>query len=218
MGSVRILLADDHDVVRQGLRALLESRDGWEVCGEAATGREAVALTKRLKPDLVVLDISMPELNGLEAARHILRAVPRVEVLMLTMHESEEMAREALAAGVRGYVLKSDAARQLLAAVEALAEHKPYFTPRVSQMVLNGYMRASEAAKPGRLSRSLLTSRERELVQLLAEGRSNKEAAASLGISVKTVETHRGNVMRKLGMHSVADLVHYAIRNKMIEP
>jgi DNA-binding NarL/FixJ family response regulator len=215
---VRILVADDHDVVRQGLRALLETQKSWQVCAEAATGREAVERARREKPDVVVLDITMPELNGLEAARQILQALPHTEIVILTMHESEEMARQVLAVGVHGYVLKSDAARELVAAVEALAEHKPYFTTRVSQMVLEGYLK-SEASGPAALPRfRRLTAREREVVQLLAEGKSNKEVAARLGISVKTAETHRGNIMRKLNLHSVAELVHYAVRNQIVQP
>jgi DNA-binding NarL/FixJ family response regulator len=215
---VRILVADDHDVVRQGLRALLETQKSWQVCAEAATGREAVERARREKPDVVVLDLTMPELNGLEAARQILQALPHTEIVILTMHESEEMARQVLAVGVHGYVLKSDAARELVAAVEALAEHKPYFTTRVSQMVLEGYLK-SEASGPAVLPRfRRLTAREREVVQLLAEGKSNKEVAVRLGISVKTAEAHRGNIMRKLNLHSVAELVRYAVRNQIVQP
>ena len=217
MKPVRILVADDHDIVRQGLRALLEAQAGWEVCGEAATGREAVERARHEKPDVVVLDVSMPELNGLEAARQILQALPRTEILILTMHESEEMARQVLAVGVHGYVLKSDAARELVSAVEALAQHKPYFTTRVSQMVLEGYLKSEAGAElQPRFGR--LTAREREVVQLLAEGKSNKEVAVRLGISVKTAEAHRGNIMRKLNLHSVAELVHYAVRNQIVQP
>src|SRR3970282_730175 len=168
------------------------------------------------KPDVVVLDVSMPELNGLEAARQILRAVPRTEILLLTMHESEELARQVVA--VRGYVLKADAGRELLAAVEALAEHKPHFTPRISRMVLEGYLRSEGGPTPRGLLASRLTPREREVVQLLAEGKSNKEVAARLGISVKTAEAHRGNIMRKLNLHSVTELVDYAVRNQIVQP
>ena len=214
--ELRILLADDHEVVRRGLRAVLEAHPGWKVCGEAATGREAVEQARQLKPDVVVLDISMPELNGLEAARQILRSVPRAEVLMLTMHDAEELARQVVEAGVRGYVLKSDAGRELLAAVESLAQHKPYFTARVSQMVLEGYLQGGASAA-GLHPESRLTAREREVVQLLAEGRTNKEVATRLGISVKTAETHRANVMRKLNLHSVTELVRYAVRNRMVQ-
>ena len=219
MSKVRILIADDHEVVRKGLRSLLESEDGFEVVGEASHGREAVEKATSARPDVVVLDIGMPELNGLEATRRIVKASPRTEVLILTVYETEEVIREVLRAGARGYVLKSDAGRDLVNAVESLRVHKPYFTPRVSQMVLDGYLKnASNDGHGGREPREILTPREREIVQLLAEGKSNKEVAASLGISAKTTETHRANIMRKLNLHSVSDLVRYAVRNKMVEP
>jgi len=213
---MRILLADDHEVVRRGLRALLQAQPSWEVCGEAANGREAVEKAQALRPDVVVLDITMPELNGLEAARRILRAAPRTQVLILTMHDSDEVVHEVLEAGARGYVLKSDAGRDLVAAVEALGEGRPFFTTRVAELVLTGYLQG--AAEPAKRAgaRSRLTSRERELLQLLAEGKSNKEAATALSISVKTVETHRANIMRKLNLHSISELVHYAVRNRII--
>jgi DNA-binding NarL/FixJ family response regulator len=218
MSKVKILVADDHDIVRQGLRALLESQSGWEVCAEAVTGREAVKKAEESKPDVVVMDISMPELNGLEATRLILKAVPQAEVLILTMHDSEELIREVLDAGARGYVLKSDAGRDLVAAVDALRQHKPFLTSRVSEMVLHGYLRGDTQSNKAEPARSRLTQREREIVQLLAEGKSNKEIASTLGISVKTAETHRANIMNKLGLHSVTELVRYAVRNKIVEP
>ncbi len=219
MSDCRIIIVDDHDVVRHGLRALLEAQNGWQVVDEARDGREAIDRVRRHKPDVVVMDFSMPGLNGLEATRQILKAHPVTEVLVLTMHESEHIAREALSAGARGYVLKSDAGRDLVNAVESLRVHKPYFTPRVSQMVLDGYLKsASNDGHGGREPREVLTPREREIVQLLAEGKSNKEVASSLGISAKTTETHRANIMRKLNLHSVSDLVRYAVRNKMVEP
>lgn len=218
MRGLRILVADDHPVVRQGLRSILEAQPGWEVSAEATTGREAVQKAKQLKPDVVVLDISMPELNGLDAARQILKVAPRTEVLILTMHESEELVREVLDAGARGYVLKSDAGRDLVAAVEALRQHKPYFTSRVSELVLEGYLKGGPRVEQAGATRSRLTPREREIVQLLAEGKSNKEVAVVLGISVKTAETHRTNIMRKLDLHSLSDLVRYAIRNKIVQP
>ena len=219
MKKVRILLADDHEVARQGMRSLLEAQPGWQVVDEARDGREAIERVRRHKPDVVVMDFSMPGLNGLEATRQILKAHPVTEVLVLTMHESEQIAREALSAGARGYVLKSDAGRDLVNAVESLRVHKPYFTPRVSQMVLDGYLKNALAdGHGGREPREVLTPREREIVQLLAEGKSNKEVASNLGISAKTTETHRANIMRKLNLHSVSDLVRYAVRNKMVEP
>ncbi len=215
-----ILLADDHEIVRRGLRALLQTQAGWQVCGEAVTGHEAVEKAKQLKPDVVVLDIGMPELNGLEAARQILRAVPQTEVLVLTVHESEELVREVLGAGARGYVLKSDAGRDLLAALEAVSRHKPFFTSRVAEIVLEDYRKGRFKDKnvPARNLGETLTSREREIVQLLAEGKSNKEVAACLGISVKTAETHRNNIMRKLGFHSISHLVLYAVRRNIVNP
>ena len=217
MTKVRILLADDHEIVRRGLRALLETRQDWEICAEATTGREAVDQAIQHKPDVVVLDISMPELNGLEAARQITKAVPQAQVLILTMHDSEELVQELLNAGARGYVLKSDAGRELVAAVDAVRQHKPFFTSRVSEMVLDGYLKRADAGI-SEVKRARLTPREREIVQLLAEGKSNKEVAVALSISVKTAETHRANIMNKLGLHSVTELVRYAVRNKMVEP
>ncbi len=217
MKTVRILVADDHEVVRRGVRGLVESRPDWIVCGEATNGREAVEQAGRLAPDVVILDIAMPELNGLEAARRIHKAAPRTEVLILTMHRSEELVRQVLAAGARGYLLKSDAGRDLLAAVDAVAGHRPFFTPRVGEQVVRGYLADAAAPVRGHSDREL-TGREREIVQLLAEGKSNKEIATRLGIQTKTVETHRANIMRKLGHHGLSDLVRYAIRNRLVEP
>jgi DNA-binding NarL/FixJ family response regulator len=213
---VRILLADDHDVVRRGLRDELNSHAGWEVCGEASDGREAVKLALKLEPDVVVLDLSMPELNGLEATRQIRRELPRTEVLIFTMHETEQLIREVLSAGARGYVLKSDAGRHLVSAVEALSHHKPFFTAKVSEALLDAFLKSAAKPDEGSVFRTL-TDREREIVQMLAEGKSNKEIAVSLSISVKTVETHRATVMRKLDINSIVELVHYAIRNQLVE-
>ena len=218
VATTRILLADDHEVVRHGLRVLLEAHPGWEVVGEAENGREAVDKVRQARPDVVVLDITMPELNGLEATRQILKAAPQTEVLILTMHESEQVAREVLAAGARGYLLKSDASRDLVSAVDALRQHRPFFTSRVSQMVLEGYLHGPSLGDAPATRRELLTPREREIVQLLAEGKSNKDVAAALGISPKTIETHRANIMRKLNLHSVSELVRFAVRNRMVEP
>ena len=215
MSHVRILIADDHEVVRKGLRSLLESQPGIEVIGEATNGREAVEKAAAAKPDVVVLDVGMPELNGLEATRRIVKAAPRTEVLILTVHETEEVIREVLRAGARGYVLKSDAGRLLLAAVEAVAAHKPFFTSRVSELVLAGFLSGDGRNESAEQPESL-TPREREVLQLLAEGRTNKEVAAALGIGLKTVETHRMNLMNKLGLHSVVELVRYAIRNGIV--
>jgi DNA-binding NarL/FixJ family response regulator len=216
---LRILVADDHEIVRLGLRALLEAHNDWQVCAEGLTGRDAIEKVSQLKPDVVVMDISMPEMNGLDATREILKFAPRTEVLILTMHESEQVVREVLEAGARGYVLKTDAGRSLVAAVESLAQHRPFFTSRVSEMVLTGYLRGRGRAPEEDVSeRSRLTPRERQIVQLLAEGKSNKEIGTALGISVKTAEAHRSNIMRKLDLHSISDLVRYAIRNKIVNP
>jgi DNA-binding NarL/FixJ family response regulator len=212
---VRILIADDHQVVRTGLRALLESKSGWQVCAEAANGREAVEKAGQLKPDVAVLDIGMPLLNGVEATRQIRKLCPHTEVLILTMHDSEVLVQEVLEAGATGYILKDDADRNLVAAVDALRRHKPYLSSRVSEAASSAV--GSDASSLGRPSRSRLTPREREILQLLAEGKSNKEVADLLGISVKTAETHRANIMLKLDFHSITELVRYAVRNKIIQ-
>jgi DNA-binding NarL/FixJ family response regulator len=210
---VRILVADDHHVVRTGLRALLESKSGWQVCAEAANGREAVEKAREFAPDVAVLDIGMPILNGVEATRQIRKLSPKTEILILTMHDSDLLVQEVLSAGARGYILKDDADRNLIAAVDALRRHKPFLSSRVSQAALS----AGGAPDGERSSRSRLTPRQREILQLLAEGKSNKEVAAALGISVKTAETHRANIMLKLNFHSITELVRYAVRNKIIQ-
>ena len=210
---LRILIADDHDIVRGGLRVLLENHPGWQVCGEAATGRAAVAMAKQLVPDIAILDLAMPELNGLETTRQIRAAVSGVEVLIFTMHESEKAMRETIAAGARGYLLKSDPARYVVSAVEALAAHKPFFTSKVSEVLLESYLRAETGQED--VARDPLTGREREVVQLLAEGNSNKRIASRLDISVKTAETHRFRIMHKLGFSSLAQVVRYALRNSL---
>jgi DNA-binding NarL/FixJ family response regulator len=214
---VRILLADDHEIVRRGLKELLEEHIGWTVCAEAANGRDAVELAAKTKPQVAVLDFSMPELNGLEATRRIRQEAPSTEVLIFTMHESEELIREVLAAGARGYLLKSDATRQLIPAVESLSRHTPYFSGRVSAVVLEGYLKG-RPAQPTPLGVERLTSREREIVQLLAEGHSNKSIASRLNLSVKTVETHRASIMRKLELNSLADMVRFAVRHCIVQP
>ena len=211
---VRILLADDHDVVRKGLRGLLEVNSAWQVCGEATNGRDAVKLAVELKPDLAVLDLEMPELNGLEATRQIKKDLPDLEVLIFTMHETDHFIRDALVAGARGFVLKADAGRYLVEAVEALSRHKPFFTSKASETLLEKFLESTAAS----IEVDRLTDREREIIQLLAEGKGNKEISAILYISVKTVETHRAAIMRKLKMNSIVDLVRYAIRNNWIKP
>ena len=216
MGRLRILLADDHDVVRRGLRSLVEAQAGWEVCGEAATGREAVEKAGRLRPHVVIMDITMPELNGLEATRQIRKAVPETQVLVLTVHESEELLAEALRAGAHGCMLKSDAGRELVSAIEALSQGKPFFTSKVAGILLSGQRGFAASSDTVDFAGPHLSAREREVIQLLAEGKSNKGVATLLNLSVKTVQTHRANIMRKLNLHSLGQLIHYAIRNNII--
>jgi DNA-binding NarL/FixJ family response regulator len=216
MHAFRILIADDHEVVRRGLRALLEDHQGWEVCDEAVDGREAVEKALRLKPDVVILDVGMPNLNGLDAARQILRDRPETRILVLTVDESEQVMREVLNAGARGFLLKSDAGRDLVTAVEQLRQHRTFFTSKVAEIVLDGYLRGKDPSMIEVVT-DRLTRREREVVQLLAEGKTSKEVAVMLNMSVKTAETHRSNVMRKLDIHSVSQLVLYAVRNNIIQ-
>ena len=217
MKALQILIADDHELVRKGLRTVLENQPGWKVCGEAINGRHAFELARQLAPDVIILDVAMPELNGLEATRQIRKAIPKAEVLILTMHESEKLVSEVLAAGAHGYLLKADTSRLLVAAVESLAQHQPFFTRKVSEMVLSGYLNHAKTKQGAAGPAQQLTAREREIVQLLAEGKTNKEVAVALGVSVKTVDAHRANAMHKLELHSVTDLVRYAIRNQIIE-
>ena len=212
--SLRILLADDHDLVRRGIRSLLEAHAGWEVCAEASNGREAIKVAEKVTPHIAVLDLEMPEMNGLEATRQIKKILPEVEVLIYSMHESEQLIRDAIGAGARAYVLKSDAGQRLVEAVEALFRHKPFFTAKASETLLDNFLKSYQQTVP----LPLLTDREREVIQLLAEGKVNKEVALALGISVKTVETHRATIMRKLGINSIVDLVRYAIRNNLVKP
>ena len=214
MSTLRILIADDHEVVRQGIRTLLEARVGWEVCGEACDGREALIMTKRLKPDLALLDIGMPRLNGLDVTRQIVAEEPRTRVLILTMHDSDDIVREALSVGALGFLLKSDAGSELVASVEALQHGRTFFTAKVARLVLKGYLHLSTEGDPA--SRAVLTPREREIIQLVAEGKTSKEVATTLNLSVKTAETHRTNLMRKLDLHSVAKLTLYAVRNGFV--
>lgn len=212
MSPLRILIADDHAVVRAGLRALLESRKDWEVCAEAADGRDAIEKAIKHQPDILILDIGMPLLNGVDVARRVHKSLPKAEILILTMHESDELVQQVVEAGAHGYILKDEADRVLLAAIDALCQHKPYFSTRVSEAA-----DIADSSDPSRASRSRLTPREREILQLLAEGKSNKEVATLLNISVNTAEAHRANIMLKLGFHSLADLVLYAIRNNIIQ-
>ena len=218
MGELRLLVADDHEIVRTGVKSLLEKQPGWKVQAEAVDGRDAVAKVKELKPVIAVLDISMPSLNGLEATRQIVKEAGDTKVLILTMHESEPLIREVLDAGAQGYLLKNDTGRDLVAAVDALQRNKTFFTSKVARMVLEGYLRKGNPAKESGSRKALLTARQREIVQLIAEGKSSKEVAVALGLSVKTAETHRANIMRRLDCHSVSELVRYAIRNEIVQP
>ncbi len=211
MGCFRILVADDHELVRRGIRVLLENHPGWEVSAEAKDGREAVERANELKPDLVLMDIGMPNLNGIDAARQILANSPATHILILTMHYSQQVVQEALAVGARGFLLKSDAGRDLITAVEAVQHNRTFFTSQATEVVVDGYLNPER--KEEQPLRNRLTPRERQVVQLLAEGKTSKEVAVALNLSVKTAETHRTNIMRKLDLHSVADLTLYALRN-----
>ncbi|MEY2562225.1 MAG: hypothetical protein QOH88_418 [Verrucomicrobiota bacterium] len=215
--TLRILIADDHDVMRQGTRAVIERQPGWEVCGIACTGREAVAQAIELEPDIVIMDMSMPELNGLDAAIQIRRRLPRTEILIFTAHETDELIREVFEAGAKSFIFKAEAHIYLVEAIQSLAQHKPYFTSKVSEILFADMLHRSERDASGSQPGQRLSPREREIVQLLSEGGSNKEVARSLGISVRTAETHRASILRKLGLESIASLVRYAIRNKIIE-
>src|SRR5208282_2800925 len=216
--KLRILIADDHEVVRRGLCTLLETHEGWEICGEAKDGRQAVEMAKQLQPDVVILDIGMPNLNGLAATRQLAQQNSHQKIIVLTITDSDQVIREALNAGARGFVLKSDAARDLVSAVEALQHNRVFFTARVNDMVLAGFLDKGQTAARGEAPRlPKLTPREHEVVQLLAEGKSSKEVATLLNLSTKTAETHRSNIMRKLGFHSIRDIVVYAIKNNIIQ-
>ena len=208
----RILIADDHDVVRSGLRAILEAQEGWVVVAEAADGKDAVEKATETKPDIAILDYSLPFANGAEVTRQIRVRVPGVEVLIFTMHDSDDIVLDLLSAGAKGYLLKSDARKFLLTAVESLVAHKPFFTGKVSEALLDTYLAKN------RESESVLSTREKGVVQLIAEGNSNKKIAEILAISLKTVETHRAAAMRKLNLGSTAALVRYAVRNKLVAP
>jgi DNA-binding NarL/FixJ family response regulator len=211
MKPLRILVADDHEIVREGVRALVQRQPAWEICGEAASGRDAVRQAVQLEPDIIIMDIRMPELNGLDATRQIKRLRPKTEVLIFTADETEEIVRNVFKAGARAYLLKSEANQHLVPAIEALRQHRTYFSSRVSELIFAGYLKGEAATTD-----PSLTPRERETVQLIAEGKTNKDIAQILGISVKTVETHRAAIMRKLAFESVAELVRYAVRNGIL--
>jgi DNA-binding NarL/FixJ family response regulator len=213
--SARILIADDHDIVRKGLRALVQEEPSWQIVADVQDGRSAVAKTQELKPDIAILDIAMPSLNGLDATKQIVKVNPDTKVLILTMHDSELLIQNVLSAGARGYLMKTDAGRDLVVAIRALLLGQTYFTQRVAQIVLDTFTGKKTTTTGGDIQS--LTAKEREVVQLLAEGKSSKEAADVLNVSTKTLETHRSNVMRKLGCHSVTDVVRYAIRNHLAQ-
>jgi DNA-binding NarL/FixJ family response regulator len=215
MRAVSVLIADDHEVVRRGLHALIQEQPEWQVVAEAIDGRDAVAKVEEFKPDVAILDISMPSLNGLEATRQIAKVSPRTKILILSIHESDQLIHKLLGAGARGYILKADAGRNLVTAVKALLANRTFFTPKVEQKVMNGYL--DKEPKADEEDFSPITGRQREVLQLLAEGKSSKEVADILGIAFKTAETHRSNLMRRLNCHSVAELVRYAIRNQIVE-
>jgi two-component system response regulator NreC len=215
MKKLRILIADDHEVVREGVRAMIEQEPGWEVCGVATNGREAVALALKLKPDLVIVDMTMPELDGVQVVRQIKRALPQTEMLVFSAHESESIISEAFAAGAKSYIRKADAGRHLISALRSLQQHKPFFTDEVSKVLFARFLNGVSKEDTGATEK--LSAREREIVRLLAEGKSNKENALVLGISIRTIETHRATVMRKLRLDSLAGLVRYAIRNGIVE-
>jgi DNA-binding NarL/FixJ family response regulator len=211
---MRILLADNHDVLRRGLRFLLTGQPGWLVCGEARNGKQAVSLALELKPDIVILDQDLPEISGVEATRLIKESMAAIEILFFTTHQEDSVIAEALRAGARSYVLKSDSEDKIIEAVAALSAHLPFFSTRASEMLLDHLLNRDGQSDGTRL----LTDREREIVKLLADGKSNREVASHLQISIKTVETHRSAIMQKLEFNSITDLVRYAIRNKLIEP
>lgn len=215
--TVRILIADDHDVMREGTRAIIERQPGWEVCGVAATGREAVEQAIALEPDVVVMDMTMPELNGLDAAQQIRRRLPQTEIIIFTAHQTDELIREVFEAGAKSFIFKSEAHHFLVAAIQSLSEHKPFFTNKVAEVLFAEIINRSGATPHAAETSKRLSAREREVVQLLAEGKSNKDVAGTLGISIRTAETHRASVLRKLSLDSLASLVRYAIRHKMIE-
>jgi two-component system response regulator NreC len=216
MAQIRIVLADDHTIIRSGLRLLLEQQSDFKVVAEAEDGRQAVQLVSKHRPDVVILDIGMPQLNGIEATRQIVAQEAHPNVVILSMHSDESYVLRALKAGARAYILKNAAEADLIRAVRAVSEGKSFFSPVISKMLLEDYVRQVRE-KEVEDSYDLLTPREREILQLLAEGKTNKEAASLLGVSPHTIETHRGNILEKLNLHSVPELILYAVRKGIIQ-
>jgi two-component system, NarL family, response regulator NreC len=215
MSKIRILVADDHGIVRKGLRFLLDRQADMEVVGEASEGREAMRLCEELSPNIVIMDVAMPQLNGIDATSQIIKANPRIGIIMLSMHADESYLVRALSAGAKGYLLKDSAEVDLVRAVQVVAQGRPFFSPKIAQSLLEDYVRALQD-RGLQDSYELLTAREREVLQLLAEGKSNKEVATILDLSTYTVETHRTNLMHKLNLHNTAEIVLYAVRKKII--
>jgi two-component system, NarL family, response regulator NreC len=211
---MEILVVDDHALIREGVRKILASQPGWNVCAEASTGQIGLAEAMKLKPEVAIIDLSMPDMDGLQTAKKIKESCPNTEIVMLSVHFSDELVRKIMEAGIKGYVLKSDAGHELVRAVEAAANHRSYLTDQASKIVRDARDRRDIPMRP---IKERLTSRQREIVRLIAEGKSSKQVAKVLGISAKTAETHRANIMRKLGIHTVSDLVHYAYQNKIVE-
>ena len=213
---LHILIADDHEIFRRGIRGLLQAHHGWKVAAEAVNGREAVEKTSTLKPDIAIIDISMPELDGLQATRQIRVAVPKTKIIILTMHDSDQMVRRVFEAGASGYVLKSDYADCLAQAVTDVSQGKRFLTPKVSEIVFEGFLKTNSQHQQRERAAARTTPRELEIIRLLAEGKANKEVAALLGITVRTVETHRAKILLKIGCHSLVELIHHAINNDII--
>lgn len=217
MSAVRLLVTDDHAAIRTGIRVVLERQPGWKVCGEAGTGREAVQAIETLKPDVMVIDVTLPELSGLEVIRQARKVSPDTEAIIFTAHEMEDLVHQAFDAGVRSFILKSDENFQLVEAVRAAAEHRPYFTPWISSIIFSRFQKGGQKSEPPSPG-SALGPREREAVQFIAEGRSNKELASQMGVCLRTAESHRAAIMRKLGLRNLGELIRYAIRNGIIDP
>jgi DNA-binding NarL/FixJ family response regulator len=216
--KARILIADDHDIVRQGLKLLIDAVPGWTVCGEAKEGRAAVTMAGELQPDVVVMDYAMPGLNGVDATLQIKAAAPKAEVIVFSGTENDRLMHSVFEAGARSFISKVEASKHLVAAIETVLQHKPYFTERVSEVIFARYLQQDRFKTAAPEPQSRLTAREREIVQLLAEGRTNKEIADTLSISTRTAETHRSALMRKLNLRNTAEVVRFAIRNQIIEP